>query len=151
MRGGANKEKGRKVLAWVSFGFAAAAGAGAAFTFIGSLVAAILGFFPAPWLPPLLLAGALVAMLMDIFVDSEPNQAALWMAMILPSLAAASNGRLADTVSQGARQLQAQLALGMGDWLGVSAGFGFVVVAAAVSILMGRRVVAKGGGGGGGR
>jgi hypothetical protein len=149
VRGGTNKEKGRKVLAWVSFGFAVAAGAGAAFTFIGSWIAGILGFFPAPWLPPLLLAAAVVTMAMDIFVDSEPNQAALYTAMIVPSLAAASSGRLADTVRQGAGQIQTQLALGIGDWLGVSAGFGFVLVAGAVSILMGRRVVAKGGGGGG--
>lgn len=149
MRGGASKEKGRKVLAWVSFAFAVAAGAGAAFTFVGSTIGSVLGFFPLPWLPALLLVGAVVTMAMDIFVDSEPNQAALYTAMIVPSLAAASSGRLADTVSQGAGQIQTQLALGMGDWLGVSAGFGFVVVTAAASILMGRRVVAKGGGGGG--
>lgn len=149
MRGGANKERGRKVLAWVSFGFAVAAGAGAAFTFVGSWVAGLMGFFPAPWLPALLLVVAVGTMAMDIFVDSEPNQAALYMALIVPSLAAASSGKLAETVSQLAGQLQSQLALGMGDWLGVSAGFGFVVVCAAAAMVMGRRVVAKGGGGGG--
>lgn len=149
MRGGANKEKGRKVLAWVSFTFAAAAGAGAAFTFVGSWVQGVLGFFSWPWLPPLLLAGAFIAMALDIFNDSEPNQAAIYTVMMLPSLARAANGKLADSVEQAAGQLQSQLALGMGQWLGVSAGFGFVAVCATVAILMSRRVVAKGGGAGG--
>lgn len=149
MRGGANKERGRKVLAWISFAFAAAAGAGAAFTFIGTWVQGLLGFFSWPWLPGLLLAGAAVTMFVDIFNDSEPNQAAIYTVMVLPSLAAASSGKLADSVQQAASQLQSQLALGMGEWLGVSAGFGFVAVCATVAMLMSRRVVAKGGGGGG--
>ena len=42
--GGFNKEKGRKILDWVSFGFALVAGAAAAATFIGDLIAGAFGF-----------------------------------------------------------------------------------------------------------
>jgi hypothetical protein len=141
--GGGNKEKGRLTLAWVSFGFAVIGGAAIVATFIGGMIAGFVGFFPS-WVAIAAFVGAFVAMAIDLFVDGEPNQVALYTAMVLPSLARAVPGRLSDTITQMSAQALAQLNSVLGEWLGTSSAMGVALACIIVSLLMGRRVLAKG-------
>jgi hypothetical protein len=141
--GGLNKEKGRKALAWISFGLAVIAGAAIVATFVGGFIAGLVGWFPS-WVAIAAFAGAFVAMAIDLFVDGEPNQVALYSAMALPSLARAVPGRLSDTVTQMSGQALSQVNKSLGEWLGTSSAVGVAIACVVVSLLMARRVVAKG-------
>lgn len=140
--GGINKEKGIKALAWISFTLAAVGGAAIAGTFLGGFVAGLLGFFP-DWVGIVVLAGAFVAMAIDLFVDGIPNQVALYTAIALPSVARAVPGKLGDTVTSLSRQLLANVNSALGEWLGTSSAIGLAIVSIVVSLLMARRVIAK--------
>ncbi len=142
--GGFSKEKGRKALAWISFGFALVGGTAASATFVGDWVDALFGFFPT-WVSALALAGAVIALAIDLFVDGEPNKVAVYSAMALPSLGRTSPGRLGDTVTDLGGQLLASVNDFLGEWLGVTSAIATAAVCAAVALLMARRVVTKGG------
>ncbi len=142
MRGG-NKEKGIKALAWISYGLAVIGGAALAATFVGGMVANVVGFFP-NWVAIVLFAGAFVAMAVDLFVDGIPNQVALYTAIVLPSLARSVPGKMSGTVTDMSRQALDQANAALGVWLGTSSALGLAAVAVVVSLLMARRVVAKG-------
>ncbi len=134
--------KGRKILAWISYGFAVVAGA--------ALVATgLIGFFTglAPgWVSAILFVGLFFAMAVDIIVDGEPNRLALISAMVLPSLATSVNGQLAAVVGEFARSILASVNSGLGSWLGVAgSGWAVALMCIAVSLIIARRVVAKGG------
>lgn len=145
MRGGGSKEKGRKALAWISFGFAVIGGAAIVATFIGGFIAGLVGIFPS-WVAIAAFVGAIVAMVIDLFVDGEPNTIALYTAMVVPSLARAVPGQLSDTVTQASGSALDQVNQTLGMWLGTSSAIGIAVACVIVSLLMGRRVVARGGG-----
>jgi hypothetical protein len=142
MRGGANKEKGRQALAWISFGLAVVAGAAAAGTFIGGMIAGVVGFFPG-WVGALLCAGLIIGIAIDVFIDSEPNRVALFGMMLLPSLARAVPGQLGDTVTNAATTLLVQVQSALGQWLGLTTAVGIALGSAAIALLMARRVIAK--------
>ncbi len=142
MRGG-NKEKGIKALAWISYGLAVIGGAALAATFVGGMVANVVGFFPA-WVAIVLFAAGFAAMAVDLFVDGIPNQVALYTAIALPSLARSVPGKLSGTVTDMSRQALAQVNDGLGAWLGTSSALGVALASVVVSLLMARRVVAKG-------
>lgn len=141
--GGFSKEKGIKALAWISFVLAAVGGAATAGTFLGDWVSGLLGFFP-DWLGILVLTGAFVAMVIDLFVDGIPNQIALYTAIALPSVARSVPGKLGDTVTDLSRQLLDSVNNALGEWLGTSSAIGMALVSIVVSLLMARRVIAKG-------
>lgn len=143
MRGGANKEKGRKALAWISFGFAAVAGVAVAATFVGAMFSGLLGMFPG-WVPAVALAGAAIAMGIDLFIDGEPNQVALYTVMALPTLARSAPGRFGDEVTRLGDNLLASVTGQLGLWLGVTSAIGVAAACGVIAYLMGRRVVAKG-------
>lgn len=142
--GGFNKEKGRKALAWISFGFALVAGTAASATFVGSWIDSLFGFFPT-WVSALALGAAVVALAIDLFVDGEPNKVAVYVAIALPSLARTSPGRLGGTVTDLAGQLLASVNGFLGVWLGVASALATAAICTAVALLMARRVVTKGG------
>lgn len=144
MVGGSNnfKAKGVKALAWISFGFAIVGGAALASTVVGGFIRSALGIFP-DWVAPLAAAGAAVAMGIDLFVDGEPNKIALYMAIALPSLAAAVPGKLGDTVSNLAGQALSSVNGGLTSWLGVTSSLAIAATCVVVSLLMARRVVTK--------
>jgi hypothetical protein len=141
--GGFNKEKGRKVLAWVSFVFALVGGTAAAATFLGGWIRELLGAMP-PWVSALLIVAAVVSMAMDIFNDSEPNQLALYCALALPSLARASSGKLSATVTQVSGQVTGSVNGGLSAWLGVTSELAVAIICATIALLMARRVIRKG-------
>ncbi len=143
MRGGGNKEKGVKALAWISFALAAVGGAAVAATFLGGWIANVVGIFP-DFIAVLLFAGLLVGLAVDLFNDGVPNQLALYAVMVLPSLARSVPGQVGDSVSEFSNQILAQVSSGARQWLGVSAAIGIAAVAIGVSLVMARRVVTKG-------
>lgn len=142
--GGFSKEKGRKALAWISFGFALVGGTAASATFAGDWIDALFGFFPT-WVSALALAGALSALAIDLFVDGEPNKVAVYSAIALPSLARTSPGKLGDTVTELGSWLLSSMNALLGEWLGVTSAVATAAICAAVALLMARRVVTKGG------
>jgi hypothetical protein len=143
MRGGGNKEKGIKALAWISYGFAVVGGAAVASTFVGDWISGFVGIFPG-WVAIVAFVGAFVAMAIDLFVDGIPNQAALYSAIALPSLARAVPGKLSTTVTDLSTKALTQVNSSLGAWLGTSSALGVAVAAVVVSLLMARRVIAKG-------
>ena len=142
MRGGINKEKGIKALAWISYGLAAIAGAAVVTTFLGGWISGLVGLFPG-WVAAVVTAGLVVAMAIDLFIDGIPNQVALYSAMVIPSLARAVPGRLGDTVGGLAQSLRDSVNSSLSTWLGVSSSISVAIGCAVVSLLMARRVIQK--------
>lgn len=139
-----HKAQGIKALAWISFGLAVVGGAALASMFIGDMIAGLIGFFP-PWLGSVMLAGGVVGMAIDLFVDGIPNRVALYTAMTIPSIARSVPGRLGDEVTRLSENLRAQVELPLGVWLGVASTTAVAIGCVVVSMLMARRVIAKGG------
>lgn len=136
------QQKGIKALAWTSFGIGVAGGTLATETFIGRLVQGFLELWPWKWIPPVLLAAAVVALAVDIFIDLIPNQAAIWSALLLPSIAASVTGRLGDEVSRGCRWLLNQIDGWLHTWV-TDSSTGLAIACIAATLIMARRVVKK--------
>lgn len=140
---GFNKEKGRKGLAWISFIFAIVGGAAIAATFIGDWIRSLLGMLPG-WVAALAIAAAVASMLIDIFLDGEPNQIALYSALTLPTLARATSGKLSGNVTHVSGQVAGGVNSGLSSWLGVSSTLATAVICTVIALLMARRVIRKG-------
>src|SRR4029450_9481166 len=82
------QQKGIKGLAWCSFAIAVGGGTLATEMFIGQFLQGFLHLWPWKWIPPVLLAAAVVALGIDIFIDWVPNQTAIWSALPIPTIAA---------------------------------------------------------------
>lgn len=146
MRGGGfggTREKGITALAWISYALAVAGGAAAAATFVGGFVAGVVRFFPG-WVAVAAFGAGFIAMAVDLFVDGTPNRLAIWMGILLPSVARAVPGRLGQTVTAVSNQVLAQINHVLGEWLGATSAFGVAVFAVAAALLVARRVVHKG-------
>lgn len=142
--GGGYREKGIQALAWISFGFAVVGGAAITGTLLGDCIVALVRIFP-NWVATAAFAGGVVALSVDLFVDQTPNRLALWMAILLPSVARATTGKLSDSVTELSDKAAAQVNGGLGEWLGVASYLGLAVACVVISQLMARRVIAKGG------
>lgn len=136
------KQKGVKVLAWVSFGVAVVGGTLATQTFLGRAVQTILGALPWNWMPPVLLAVAFVAAAIDIFIDGEPNQAAIWAALLLPTVAASVPGRLGSWVSTWCGRLLGAIDGWLHAWI-TDSSTGLALACIGIALVMARRVVRK--------
>lgn len=143
--GSALHQRGIVALAWISYLLAVVAGAALVDTWVGGIVTWAVGVFPVAVAALALVAGT-VAMLIDLLVDRIPNRLAVWMALVLPSVAAAVDGRLATTVTSISRALLEQVGAGLGTWIGDASSLGVALGAAVASLLVARRVIAKGGG-----
>lgn len=137
------QQKGIKGLAWCSFAIAVVGGTLATETFLGRFVQGFLGLWPWKWIPPVLLAAAVVALIVDIFIDLIPNQAAIWSALLLPSIAASVNGRLGDEVSRAGRWVLDQIDGWLHTWV-TDSSTGLAIACIAAALIMARRVVKKG-------
>lgn len=142
MRGNV-RQKGVLALAWISYALAVVGGAFLTATFLGSMIAGFVGWFPA-WVATVAFAAAVVTMLVDLFVDGEPNRLALYSAMVIPSLAMAVPGRLGTAVRDLSGEIQAAVTGGMTDWLGTSSVLAIAFASVVVAMLIARRVVTKG-------
>src|SRR6266508_6534517 len=120
MRGGNWKGKAMTGLAWASWVLAVIAGAALADTFVGGMVSGAIGWLPAFIAIGVFLAGV-VAMAVDLFVDSIPNRVAIGLAMVLPSIARAVPGQLSTEVRALSRQMLDQAnSSGLGTWVGTT-------------------------------
>lgn len=135
------------ILAWVSFALAIAGGALAADMWIGRFIHNLIGMFP-NWLAILALVGVFFGMALDVILDLEPNRFAIFAAIILPSLAGCTNGKLAATIDRWSADLLHFIDRDLSGWLGTSSSTALALAAILVSWLIARRVVKRGGGGG---
>lgn len=135
--------KGVKQLAWVSFGLAVIGGAALMVTFVGRLIAGVVGMFPAWVAGAALLIGAVVIVL-DLWLDGTPNQAAILAAILLPSVSLAAGGSFGAAVRDGAGRVSGSVS----GYAGALIGNGSPLVLAAVGVigalLMAKRVIKKG-------
>lgn len=149
MAGSSYREKGRKYLAWASFGLALVAGTAIAATFLGGWISGLLGIFPW-WIAAAAVLANVVLIGRDLFMDGEPNFIALYMAMGLPSLALAAGGKFSAAVGNLADKILTQANKVVGEWFGVHGAVPAIAVAAVcvlVSLLLGQRMVTRSAGG----
>jgi hypothetical protein len=136
------QQKGIKGLAWTSLAMAAVGGTLATETFIGHLVQGFLHLWPWKWIPPVLLAVGLVALGIDIFIDLVPNQAAIWSALLLPSVAASVQAKLGAEVSHWCQLLLDQIDGWLHQWI-TDSSTGLAIACCGAALIMARRVVKK--------
>lgn len=145
--GGAAKLRSRGItaLAWASLAIAVAGGALAAGTWIGEAIGTLVGLFPWPWFPPVLVLAGTVAVAIDLLIDLVPNQVAIGCALLIPSVAAAAPGKLGASITDMARSLLGVIDDSLVDWVGTDSSVGLTLACVVGAILMSRRVVKKSG------
>jgi fructose-specific phosphotransferase system IIC component len=139
--------KSIKGLAWASFVVALADGALLPGTFVGDWVRTAFGILPNTWsvvVPVIVLIVGWVAVFLDCYLDLEPNQVAIYGALLLPTVASTISGGLADWV----RSVADTVLHAIDQWLFQAApdglGSSALALAAAVAVLlMANRVVKK--------
>lgn len=138
------QDKGIKVLAWSSFGFAVVGGAAASGTFLGDAVRTTLDVLPWQWVPAAGLIVAAGATAVDLFMDLIPNRPALYSAIVIPSVATATPGRLGDSLTDGATGAMDWVDASLAEWVGTHSSAGIAVTCVAASLILARRTVKAG-------
>ena len=134
------RKKGVTGLAWTSLGFAVVGGTLATETWIGKVIQGFLGLWPWEWIPAVLLAGAVVALGLDLFMDGVPNRWAIWSALTIPSIAASVDGKLGDWVSHWCGELLGLIDGWLSEWV-TDSSTGLAIACIATSLILARRVV----------
>lgn len=122
-----------KLFAWAAFAGAVIAGAALAAGSSGLVQTAVV-------------LAALTILTIDIVKDRTPNQAAVIVAVALPSLIVGMNGKLAASIKAGLSWLWNQVQGPAGEWVGTTSALGVAVAAITVSFLISRRAMAPSGG-----
>jgi hypothetical protein len=136
------QQKGIKGLAWATLGIATVGGTLAPEMFLGRFLQGFLHLFPWKWIPPVLLAVAVLALAIDLFIDWVPNQAAIWSALTIPTLAASVEAKLGDKVSEGCAWILDQIDGWLHEWI-TDSSTGLAIGCIAAALIMSRRVVKK--------
>lgn len=149
MRGGGGgfnilRGRGTLILAWISWVVAVAGGAAIAVTFIGGLVAGAIGILPS-WIAIVAFTLGVVGMILDLVVDGVPNRLAIWMAILLPSVARSVPGKLGASVTHASGQIFSSMNHSLGAWVGTTSTLAVAASLVGIALLVARRVVAKGG------
>ncbi|MEU7822930.1 hypothetical protein [Catellatospora sp. NPDC049133] len=139
----AARKRAIDALAWASLGVALVGGTFAVSTFIGEIVRWVIHLLPWEWVAPLALLAAVGATVLDIVVDAEPNRAAVFSMLVIPTLASAAPGKLGDTITDLTHKLSAWVDSGLREWLGASSSTGLAILCIAATILMAKRVVTR--------
>ncbi len=139
-RGGDWKNKTNKGLAWFAFALAVAAGSALTGTFVGSWISGIVGFLP-NWVTVPMMFGAFLWMAGDLFADGIPNKPALYISMVLPSMAVGMSGKLADSVQSWARQVLDRIDGSLGEWVGTGSVLTLAATVVVASLVIARRTV----------
>jgi hypothetical protein len=137
------QQKSIRGLAWASLVTATVGGTLATGTPIGDVLRTILGLVPWPWVPPVLLAAAILATAIDIVVDLEPNKAAVISVLLMPILASATHGKLGTTITGWAKDLLRWIDQPLMAWVGTDSAVGLAIACIIATFLMARRVVRK--------
>lgn len=136
---------GVTVLAWISEAAALVGGAALMTTFAGGWIAALVGLFPG-WVASAALGIGVLAGGLDMALDGIPNRLAIWMSILLPSMALAVGGKLGATVRDVAHSISAAANQEMGSWLGQKSTVAIAAFGITAALLMAKRVIRKGGG-----
>jgi hypothetical protein len=131
-----------KSLAWASWALSHVGGWALVATFLGHWIAAIVGVLPDAVAPTVFLIGAFW-MLLDVLLDGEPNRPAVWLAILLPSVAEAVHGRLGTAIHDWGSDLNRQASATLGDFIGAGSLTTVAIVAISLALILARRVVKK--------
>jgi hypothetical protein len=138
--GGNVKDKVNKSAAWTAQVLAIAAGSALLGTFVGQWMASLFGMLPQSIKVPLLV-GAFLWALGDWLKDGVPNKQALYIAVVMPSLAAGLNGRLAANVLTWSKLTLGKVDAMLGEWVGTSSVLTVAAVLAVASFVIARHTV----------
>lgn len=139
----AARAKGVTILAWASAVIALVGGTLAAGMWIGDAIVAVLDFIPWGWVPEVLLLAGVIAIALDLFIDGVPNQVAIAGAILVPSVARATSGRLGDKIGDWTGSLVDWMDTWMSVWVGTDSAAGLAIAAIICAVLMARRVINK--------
>jgi hypothetical protein len=142
---GGFRQKGIHVLAWVDLAVAIAGGAALSLTFVGAGIAWVLAK-PPVWVPIVALVIGFAGAALDCICDGVPNRLAIWMGLLLPSIARAVPQRLGTEVSGWSQAVMDAINEAMAAWTGSIPMIALAVLFTALALLIARRVVVKGGG-----
>lgn len=135
----------RKALPWISYGAGMVGGSALMMTWAGGILGTLVGLVPA--LANILVILGLVAMGIDIAVDQTPNRLAMWVAILVPSLALGMGGKVGQHVNDFATSIANEMSQRTSDWFGTGAMWVLASLGISIALLVQRRA----GGGGGGR
>lgn len=143
MAKGKGKSRGVKALAWISIVLAAAGGAAATPTPIGTFIGWLVNL-PPVWFAPSLLFVLAVITVLDPALDGVPNWLAVASVIVMPSVAKSVDGKLGTAVTNLSNEVLAATNEMLGDWLPQSVpALVAAIVLIASAALMARRVVRK--------
>jgi hypothetical protein len=142
MAGGLIKGKGIIGLAWVSYTLAVVGGCAITASFLGDWISAIVGIFW-DWFAPVAFILGLLWMLIDLVMDGTPNRPAIWLAILLPSVARSVNGLVGQKVNEWADQLNAWMSQKLGEYVGAGSLTMIAFVATGAALIIARRVVQR--------
>ncbi len=139
----AARQKGITGLAWASLVMAVLGSTLAAGTWMGDVVRFILGLFPWPWIPPVVVVAALVALARDLFMDGVPNKLAIAAVLLLPSIASATTGDVGAWITKYTRELLNWIdtAVGLATVFGTSSSTGLAILFVVAALLLSQRTV----------
>ncbi|MEV2236719.1 hypothetical protein [Micromonospora sp. NPDC049891] len=137
------RAKGVTGLAWASAVVALVGGTLGAGIWFGDAIVAVLNWIPWGWLPEVLLFVGVVAIGLDMFLDGVPNQVAIAGAILVPSIARATSGKLGDTITDWTGDLVDWMGEWMTEWIGTDSATGLALASIVCAVLMARRVIKK--------
>ncbi len=129
-------------MAWASFGFSVLGGALAPGMWLGDAFSSVIGVLG--WLTPLAFIVLLAFAVRDFGMDGEPNKLAVYSAMLLPSLAAATPGAIGVWIAQRCQDLVGWASAPLTEALGSGSATVLTLSLLAVSVIFAQRAV-KGG------
>ena len=103
-------------LAWAAFVLAIIGGVTATASWVGALVAAVVGIFWW-WMPFVLVTVLGLVVVGDVIVDGIPNRTAIYGVMVWPSCVVAVQGRLGETVRGWVTDLNRWLDAEIAEWI----------------------------------
>lgn len=143
--------KSIKGLAWASFVFAFAVSAMLPATFVGDFVRTLFSWLPTirgadtgTALAVIILIVGLIAAIIDVWLDLEPNQLAVYYVLFLGCVASTLEGGMADWFGDLSRFVLGAIDQAIFSAMPSGVGSSLLAVVAAIGIiLMTQRVVAK--------
>ena len=103
-------------LAWLSLALAVVGGITATATWVGTVIAAVVGVFWA-WVAFVLIVVVGLSVVLDVVLDGIPNRKAIYGAIVWPSLWLAIQGRLGTTIRGGITEANDHLDREFGGWV----------------------------------
>lgn len=136
--------KGKNGLAWISYGSGAVGGSALASTFVGGWIGDLCAL--ASKFTTVLVVLMLVGMFVDLLIDRTPNRLAVWVSILLPSMAQGVDGQVGAGIRSVATGITQHAQALTTEWFGIASMLGLAALGISIALLVARRVVKKGGG-----